>query len=148
MSDTLGLSYPFDSGAVSQIRGWPFTDFFVVGEQVYGLAPDGIYAIGSDDDAGEAVSWRMAGPKTDGGSDTFKRLRRATVAGPTTDGVNLAVIYESGVTPPVEALGGGVFAIGSEGAGREMQWTLSGEGPAAITGVTIRSILLGMRRRG
>ena len=149
MSDTtLGLSYPFDTGAASQVQGWPFTDFFELDGQFFGLASNGVFVIGGDDDAGADIDWTMTGPMTDGGNEMFKRLRGATVTGPNTAGVELAVEYESGVSPAVEALGGGNFAIGSEGAGREMQWTLSGTGPAALTGVTIRSILLGLRQRG
>lgn len=145
---TLGLSYPFDTGAVSQVSGWPFTDFFELDGRFYGLASNGVFALGGDDDAGTDIAWTMTGPMTDGGNEMWKRHRGATVTGPDTDGVELAVVYESGVSPAVEALGGGNFAIGSEGAGREVQWTLSGTGPAAVTGVTIRSILLGLRRRG
>jgi len=147
-NSTLGLSYPFDSGAVSQVSGWPFTDFFALDGQFFGLASNGVFAIGGDDDAGTDIAWMMTGPMTDGGNEQFKRLRFATVTGPNTDGVELAVVYETGVSPAVGAMGGGRFAIGSEGAGREVQWTLSGTGPAAMTGVTIQSLLLGFRQRG
>jgi len=148
--NTLGLSMGLDQGLpVSQYQGWPFTGFFELGGQQYGVCPDGIYLLnGGADDAGSDIEWQVSGPMTDAGAPEYKRVRRLAVSGEMDD-VTASVAYESGETPTMgEQLAGGMFYVGRDGAGRESQFTLSGTGQVSITGVTMDLIVLGRRARG
>lgn len=149
-ASTLGLSMGLDQGLpTSQYQGWSFTGFFELGGQQYGVCPDGIYLLsGGTDDAGDDIGWQVAGPMTDAGAPEYKRVRRLAVAGDVDD-ITASVAYENGETPSMgEQLAGGMFYVGRDGAGREAQFTLSGSGPAEITGVTVEAIVLGRRARG
>lgn len=146
---TLGLSLALDSMAVSQYDGLPFTSFVTIGSKVYGTTPDGLWLIGGDTDNGEDVAWEMSGPMTDAGADEYKRVRSATVTGPNTENAEMGVRFDTGDEPTVsERRPGGRFAVGRDGAGRAMQFTVSGVGPVELTGVTLEVLTLGKRARG
>jgi hypothetical protein len=149
MSDTLGISLALDSQAVSQYTRWPFTDFFELGGQQYGLCPAGIFLIGGDTDAGEEIAWQVSGPKTDAGSTAYKRARSLTVSGPNTENVEPSIVFDTGQEPTIgrQQLGGR-FYVGRDGAGRAVQFTLSGTGPVDITGITLDVLMLGQQARG
>lgn len=146
-SDTLGLSFPFDGGGISQVAGWPFNDFFTVGDAVYGLAPGGIYLLGGETDAGAVIESAIEGPMTDGGSDTFKRAREVVVQG---DGDFSAFVKSEQMEDWKETqdTGGGRFVVGRDNAGREIQFRIEGTGPVEIQAVTVRLLNLGLRQRG
>lgn len=149
MSDTLALSLPADSLAVSQYLGLPFTGFFSMGGVVYGCSPEGLFVLGGDDDAGAPIIPVIEGPKTDAGSDAFKRLRNATVAGPRTEGLTLSVRLDDGDWREAVPQRGGRYMIGRDGAGRAMQWRIESDGSEAeITSVTLGALLLGNKARG
>ncbi|MHC1788997.1 hypothetical protein [Solidesulfovibrio sp.] len=146
---TLGLSLALDSMAVTQYEGLPFTSFLTIGGRLYGTTPDGLWLIGGDTDAGEGIAWEVAGPMTDAGADAFKRLRCATVTGPDTENAELGIRYDTGDEPSVsERSPGGRFAVGRDGAGRAVQFTIVGIGPVEMTGVTLDVMMLGNRARG
>jgi len=151
MDSTLGLSFPFDSGGASQYQGWPFTDFFQLGDQFFGLAANSAFLLGGSDDAGEPIVWDEIGPQVDANSDVYKRMRAITVLGP--GGEDLAVRVRTEQMPEGDwrdtvQQGGNRYMIGRDCAGREMQFRVSGTGPVEITGVTIQALNLGLQRRG
>jgi len=149
MSDTLTLSLPADSLAMSQYAGFPFTGFFTLGGVVYGCSPDGLFALGGDDDDGEAIMPIIMGPKTDVGLDAFKRLRSAAVAGKNVDGATLSVKLDDGDWREADPQDGGRYMIGRDGAGRSMQFMIEGDGSdLEITSVTLNALVLGNRARG
>jgi len=146
---TLTLSYAADSGAVSQHAGQPFTSFVVIGGRRYGTAPDGLYLIGGDDDAGEPIPSILEGPRTDGGDDAYKRLRSASITGRKIDGLTLSTRTGDGDWREAMALGGGRFSIGRDNAGREVQWRLEGDGSDfEVSSVVLDVETLGRRARG
>jgi len=147
--DTLGLSLAADSGAVSQYKGIHFTSFLRVGGQLYGTTPGGLFLVGGDDDAGAPIRPVIEGPATDAGSDHFKRLRAATIAGPRLGNLALSARFDGGEWRESLPLGGGRFAFGRDGAGRAVQFRIEGEGPDfEITRVTLECMALGKRGRG
>lgn len=146
---TLGLSLALDSMAVTEYDGLPFTSFVIIGGKLHGTTPDGLWLIGGDTDDGEAIAWEGVGPMTDAGGDESKCVRTATVTGPNTENVELGILYDTGDTPAVSGRRpGGRFDIGSDGAGRAVQWSVSGTGPVEIAGVTLDVMMLGKRARG
>lgn len=148
-TDTLGLSLAFDGMAMSQYLGMPFTSFFRLGGKVYGTAPDGLYLIEGDNDAGTEISFEASTPMTDAGAMQYKRARTVTVAGPNVENVEAAISYDSGTQPTMGVQQcGGRFFVGRNGAGRSLQCTLSGQGQAEITGVTVDVMVLGNKARG
>jgi len=151
MDSTLGVSFPFDTGAVSQYQGWPFGDFFQLGDQFFGLASNAAFLLGGSDDAGESITWDEIGPQVDAGSDQYKRMRCVTVLGP--GGEDMAVQVRTEQMPEGEwkdtlAQGGNRFMVGRDNVGREMQFRVSGTGPVEMIGVTIQALNLGLRQRG
>ena len=146
---TLGLSLALDSMAVSQYDGLPFTSFVTIGGKLYGTTPDGLYLIEGDTDAGADITWQAHGPMTDGGAIEHKRARSLTVSGPNTETVTAGLVFDSGDAPTVsEWRPGGRFAVGRDGAGRAVQFQLSGTGPVNMTGVTLDMLMLGRKARG
>uniref|UniRef100_I2Q021 Uncharacterized protein n=1 Tax=Desulfovibrio sp. U5L TaxID=596152 RepID=I2Q021_9BACT len=146
---TLGLSLALDSMAASQYEGLPFTSFLTIGGKVYGTTPDGLYLIEGDTDAGEGITWEVSGPMTDAGADEYKRARSATVSGPNTESAELAITFDSGQEPTVsDRRPGGRFMVGRDGAGRAVQFTVSGTGPVEMTGVSLDILVLGKKARG
>lgn len=146
---SLTLSYAADAGAVSQYANQPYTSFVVVGSRRYGTAPDGLYLVGGDDDAGEPIQSVIEGPRTDGGDDGYKRLRSASVTGQGIDGLALFTRTGQGDWREAMALGGGRFAVSRDNAGREVQWRLSGDGSDfEVSSVILDIETLGRRARG
>ncbi len=147
-ANTLGLSLPADSLALSQYTNIPFTSFFQMDGKTYGCAPDGLYLIGGDDDAGETIRPVIEGPKTDAGSDAYKRLRGAFVAGRGVEGLTFSTRQGEGDWREALAVGGGRFAVGRDSAGRDMQWRIEGDGADfEISSVTLDVLNLGRARR-
>uniref|UniRef100_I2Q1D2 Uncharacterized protein n=1 Tax=Desulfovibrio sp. U5L TaxID=596152 RepID=I2Q1D2_9BACT len=148
-ADTLTLSLPADSLAVSQYANLPFTGFFQLGGQTYGCAPDGLYRIGGDDDAGEAIRPVIEGPRIDAGTDAFKRLRGASVVGRGVEGLTLSTRTGDGDWREALATGHGRFACGRDNVGREVQWRIEGDGADfEITAVALEILNLGRQARG
>lgn len=148
-TNTLGLAYAADSGAVSQYTGFPFTSFVTIGGKLYGTTPDGLFLIGGDTDDGEDIVWQAHGPMTDAGAIEYKRARTITVSGPDTENVTAGLVFDSGDAPTVsERRAGGRFSVGRDGAGRAVQFQISGTSPVNMTGVTLDMLMLGRKARG
>lgn len=145
---TLALSLPSDSLALSQYAGMPFTAFFTLDGQVYGCAPDGLYRI-EDAATDPACGPVIEGPRTDAGSDAYKRLRGATVTGRGIEGLTLSTRTGDGDWREALALGHGRFACGRDSVGREFQWRVAGDGSDfEITAVILDVLNLGRGARG
>jgi hypothetical protein len=146
MSDALVISYPLDSGAVTQYLGWPFTDFFESGGVAYGLAADGIYRLGGHDDAGQDIVWSVESPLTEGGGTGGKRLGMVVLAGPLGEDVRVSTRFDGKPWRPALSAGQGQFAVDRQNFGQAMQFMIEGSGACGITGVVLHTLSLGNRR--
>jgi|GEM_PF-2198150 len=148
MSNSLTLSMAADSGAVSQYDGITFTGFFSLAGVVYGCAPDGLYRLGADDDAGEPILAIIEGPRLDAGTDMVKRVRGGSIQGGNIDGLTLFARCDGGDWMPGTPLGQGQFVFGRGSMGTDVQWRVESDGQDfEVTSVSLDLLNLGRRRR-
>lgn len=144
----LTLSMAADSGAVSQYGGLPFTGFFRLAGVVYGCAPDGLYRLGADDDAGESIVAIIEGPRIDVGTDSVKRVRGGSIQGANLEGLTLFARCDGGDWMEGTPLGQGQFIFSRDCMGTDVQWRVESDGSDfEVTSVSLDLLNLGRRRR-
>lgn len=66
---------------VTRYTAWPFNQIVRWGEDYYGVADDGIYLLGGNDDDGDPIAWRMRTGITNFGSRQKKQVRETFLHG-------------------------------------------------------------------
>ena len=69
-----GWALNLRSGGVTRITNWPFVQIVKWGDKTLGVAADGLYLIGGDDDAGQPIAWEWRSGLDDLGSPGMKRV--------------------------------------------------------------------------
>lgn len=86
-------TYNMQSAGVTRYENYPFNSFAKVGDEYYGLTSTGLYRLGGNTDAGEAIKAKIRLGMTDMGTRKMKRLPEVFM-GYTGDGrIILRVIY-------------------------------------------------------